>query len=339
MSNVDYDLAAVAPEFREMVLKRIAAIEAFKHERGRPIAARHAAELGIKTAQFYNLVKLWRDNPDPALLAVRGRKFRTEDSFSDEQLKLIQMALAESPSAALKTLVTRVMERAEVAGIKPSKKSAIRRELTRQLERSNFAGSTEDADLVVDHAVINIPVLRKGGSPQRPLGTFIIDTAMNKLIGVSLSYGMPTQAQVASAFRDAIRRSDVGDQAIPEQPPRKRSVGLPVTLFDAENSLIDALEEAGISTTLRSVNWRDHGLAVRAAVGGRYNGVSLWRLRIWQRDNRPYTGAAAPMSEEEAAKFVAARLCGQGSNAFVSLDTASRNELLMTLAELELKAD
>lgn len=241
MSNVDYDLAAVAPEFREMVTKRIAAIEAFKQERGRPAAAQHAAALGIKTAQFYNLVKLWRDNPDPTLLAVRGRKFRTEDKFSDEQLKVIETILTESPSAALKTLVGRVLERFKDAGVQPPKKSAVRREITRQIEKTNFAGSAEDAWLVVDHAVINIPVEREDGLVQRPLATFVIDTSINKLIGMCLSFGMPTHAQVASALRDAIQKACPPDRRAVDQPREKLSIGLPTTLFSSECPLTDAL--------------------------------------------------------------------------------------------------
>jgi len=335
MSNVDYDLAAVALEFREMVTKRIAAIEAFKQERGRPAAARHAAALGIKTAQFYNLVKLCRDNPDPTLLAVRGRKFRTEDKFSDEQLKVIETILTDSPSAALKTLVGRVLERFNDAGVQPPKKSAVRREITRQLEKSNFAGSAEDARLVVDHAVINIPVEREEGFVQRPLGTFVIDTKINKLIGISLSFGMPTHAQVAAAIRDAVQKACPPDLRSVDQPREKLSIGLPTTLFSSECPLSDALEEAGVSTRIRSVAWRDHGLAVRAAVGGRYNGISLWRLRIWQRDNRPYTGAGVPLTEDEAVKFVASRLCTPTSQAFASLHAEFREELLKALAEIE----
>lgn len=66
------DLSFVSPFVRDIVVKRIEAIEQFSTKPGRMEAERHAADLGLKVAQFYKLVTKWQQTHDPVTLAPKG---------------------------------------------------------------------------------------------------------------------------------------------------------------------------------------------------------------------------------------------------------------------------
>jgi hypothetical protein len=94
------DLSFVAPDRREEVLRRINAIEDFLQIHGRKSAEAHAAELGLRIAQFYNLVKAWKATRRPERIATAEHKRKRDLGVSTEQAEIMDRIIAADPRAA-----------------------------------------------------------------------------------------------------------------------------------------------------------------------------------------------------------------------------------------------
>lgn len=96
----DVDLSGVPPELRPVVTQRLDAIRKFEQASGRANAEALALGLGLGTAQFYNLVKAWRNLRDPQRLSGQKRPRKRTVDLEPGQARLIDATISAMPDSA-----------------------------------------------------------------------------------------------------------------------------------------------------------------------------------------------------------------------------------------------
>lgn len=175
------DLSFVSPFVRDSVRTRIQAIEEFFTKPGRKEAERHAADLGLKVAQFYKLVAKWQQSRDPVALAPKGNPRPHRVHMTKEQLHFIDPIIAQNRSMPVRSLINLIQVEAAREAIDLPAVWALRKRINRDLQRPLPCTISETFDLIFDHAVIDVPVDFGDGIVQLPLCTFLIDARTQAL--------------------------------------------------------------------------------------------------------------------------------------------------------------
>lgn len=253
------DLSFVSPFVRDSVRMRIQAIEQFCAKPGRKEAERHAANLGLKVAQFYKLVVKWKQSPDPVALAPKGNPRPHRVHMTKEQLDFIDPIIAQNRSMPVRSLINLIeIEAAKDATDLPPI-WALRKRINRDLQRPLPSAISETFDLIFDHAVTNVSVDFGDGIVQMPLCTFLIDVRSETIAGIHLSQGLPSEAALANAMLDALKRSST----LAEGSADAVRFGVPVTLQEPATQLRKALRQCGQQVIERPVGKFEHGMLVR----------------------------------------------------------------------------
>lgn len=171
---MSHDLMFVAPEQRDEVRRRIAAVEQFIAAPGRRAAEAAAARLGLSTAQFYNLVRAWRAKQRPEIMMGRHSPREMQSRIDPLVLDLIDEVISADRRAAASVLVERVRSLAAIRGIELPDPSTVARSVRRKRPMLLTEEHRRDVDLIIDHTVVDLPVDFGDGQARRPLVTVVI---------------------------------------------------------------------------------------------------------------------------------------------------------------------
>lgn len=320
------DLSFVSPFVRDIVVKRIEAIEQFRTKPGRKEAERHAADLGLKVAQFYKLVTKWQQTHDPVTLAPKGNPRPHRVQMTREQLNFIDPIIAQNRSMPVRSLVNLIQIEAAKEEIVLPAVWALRKRIGRDLERPLPSTISENFDLIFDHVVIDVPVDFGDGIAQMPLCTFLIDVRSESVVGIHLSKGLPNEAGMAEAMLDALRRN----LDLTEPSNDALRFGVPVTVQDPATQLRAALRRCGQLVIERPVGMLEHGMLVRCLKSDRCNGLPFFPRKALSTKGRRSVKSKG-MTPEQAHAFVAARLPTEPSAIMTRLPIRVRNDFETTL--------
>lgn len=331
-----HDLTFVAPERRAEVLRRIRAIEAFIQKPGRAAAERAAENLGLKAAQFYNLVRAWKTTRRPEKI-IRGGPRSKGPSVDPLQRDLMDAVIARSGRLPAAGMVDAIIAEAASKEVELPGRETLSRyvRLTRpslllQDVKSRF-------DLIVDHTVIDLPVDFGAPAPLRPLATIVIDVATDAVVGLALSAGTPGPGSTARALLDAMSRG--------LRPGGARQERLRIGIVAKEAGEIagvdEALARASVEVRVETTGDYGGGRHVEALLGYRSAGLAflprlVWNLRGHGRGRREVTLApgSLPMSPVVAEELARARLVAAAvTAAFARIDATAWTRLTNDLAQ------
>lgn len=302
----DIDLSAIDPALREKVRQRLCAIAAFERAPGRKQAERLAAELGLRPAAFYNLVKAWQTLRDPLSLSGRSRPRTKSIDLDGATQSALNTIIHENPGASLCDLMAIAMRNSAGSDLPMPGRGKIRRYLSRYAPRTLPHEIIARGDLVVEYTVIELPVLAAPGSPPlRPLATVVLDTRTNNICALGLAHGVPTAATTAATLQP------VAASFAPRQLLPKMRIGLPHVQDPAFSLLVERLEQEGFDVACNDVGAYEHGKGIEALYSQLSEGLRfLPRLVSASPDRRiaKLTRGKSAMSLTEAEALVRARL-------------------------------
>ncbi len=336
---MSHDLTSVAPERRDEVRRRIDVIERYLTAPGRRAAEDSAAALGLRHAQFYNLVRAWRLSGRPEMVDP-GRRRPRGTTMSPTQRGVVDAVIAADCRAPVTTLIDRVVNAAEDGGITMPHREVIARMVRRVRPGLLPTDLKEQLNLIIDHTVLDIPVDYGGEGPRRPLATTVIDTASDTIVGIALSPGTPGPAATAAALADAARRGMRGAGGRSADRPK---IGIVAMDSDEMAGLASLMEAAGLTAHVRLTGAHGAGRAIEALVGTSRDGIRLKPRLVWAYPKRrwlqPPSGAAS-LVPDEAASMVRERLLDTlPTAAFSQLTEADRIRLIAGLTRLSQSSD
>lgn len=329
-----HDLTFVAPERREEVRRRIAVVERFIAAPGRRAAEAAAAELGLRPAQLYNLVRAWRLKPMPEAMMGRHAARNTSPRMAKSVLDLIDEVIAADGRAPARAIIDRVTAVAAERGISLPNPSTVARYVRRKRPMLLTDEQRSSLDLIIDHTVVDLAVDFGDGRPRRPLATFVIDVTSEAAVGLAISSGTPAPAHTATAMLDALRR-EIQLARTPCSMPR---VGI-VVMMEAEGDIVvEAVRRAGLEATCVLTHAHGGGLVAESLLGREHAGLRFKQRLIWHRGSRRLAtvrrGAKA-LTPTEAGELIRGRLLnGRPTTAFAGLDGNSRGRLTEALTDI-----
>lgn len=322
--RLGHDLTFVNIERRAEIRRRIDAIERFIAAPGRAAAEREAAELGIHAAQFYNLVRAWRETGRPERLSDRHGSRRRQPTIDRRTLDLIDATIAENGRATARDLIDDIARRAAAAGITLPDPSTIARHVGRKRPHLLAEGIGAGLDLALDQTVAELPV-DFGAGPVLPLLTIAVEPAADAIVGIALSPGVPTIATMAAAIHDALRHSARNENGV----AAAMRIGLPGRP-DAHR-LIRILEDHGCQAEVR----RGAGAIANSVLGRERAGLRFKPRFVWKGEDRrrvDVEGSIA-ISPMEAEALIRGRLIDRRSaTTFAGLGDVARSRLSVALA-------
>lgn len=322
------DLSFVEPDRRKEVLRRISAIEAFVNGfGGRQAAEAHARVLGLRTAQFYNIVRAWQEHGRPERIAGAGHRRQRDLGVTEEQATWMDALIAADPRAAPAAMVDSIMKAGLEAGRDLPRREIVGRYVARVRPPILPEQTKNMADLVVDHTVLEIPIEHGKGSV-RPLASALIDTRAEAVVGLALSLGYPGPDTAADAILDALRHGPRYSRVSPSAGLR---IALPINGSHSPGWLEAALSSAGYVVHAMPTTARGGGKAIDALLGRRQGGIEtrprLVSAPLAMRGAKETVGLR-PMSLDEALDYARPRLVGlRTTAAFSHLDDIVRIRL------------
>lgn len=323
------DLSFVSPFVRDSVRSRIQAVEQFCAKPGRKEAERHAANLGLKVAQFYKLVAKWQQSHDPVALAPKGNPRPHRVHMTKEQLDFIDPIIAQNRSMPVRSLINLIQVEAAPEAIDLPPVWALRKRIGRDLERPLPLTISENFDLIFDHAVVDVPVDFGDGVVQMPLCTFLIDVQNEAIVGIHLSQGLPNEAAMAGAMLDALERSS----ELEDSSNCALRCGIPVTVQEPAALLREALRQCGQVVIERPLGKLELGMAVRWLKSDRCSGLALLPRKALSERGRAKLNCPG-VALEQIHSFVAARLPVEPSESLATLSTRLRGSLERVLSNI-----
>lgn len=203
-------LAFVAPERRALVDRRLALLKAYvaldqptmEHSRAA------ATEMGLTTAGFYRLVSVWRRTRDPAVLdGTAGPAPGPQSSRFDDEAFIREVFDGMLSGRTVEHDVENVLLAAERAGRKIRGRSTLRRFVTELRAAREAAGSTLTG-VLIDHAVLVMPVAGPHGAPVMPVATAVVsaDVGRRSILAVHLTLEAVGPATILAALGHAAAR-------------------------------------------------------------------------------------------------------------------------------------
>jgi hypothetical protein len=319
------DMSFIPPERREEVLRRITAIEHFLQAPGRKAAEAHAHELGIRTAQFYNLVRAWKAYGRPERVAGAQPHSRRNLVVTDEQASRMDEIIFADPRVAPGEMVRTIMRAGLDAGWTLPRQEIVARYVSRARPPLLPRGIENEFELLVDCTVLELPV-RVGDLVIRPLATILIDVKQEAAVGLALSMKHPGADTMAKAILDGLRHGRRYSAATSTETTR---IALPSN--DVPGRLSEAMTQAGYAVRSEPVTPRGGGKVIEALLGRRSAGIKLrpWLVTAPLAKREAKTRIAIkPMSLDEAFDYARARLVGSRTTAtFAHLNDLARVRL------------
>ena len=331
---MSHDLMFVAPEQRDEVRRRIAAVEQFIAAPGRRAAEAAAARLGLSTAQFYNLVRAWRAKQRPEIMMGRHSPREMQSRIDPLVLDLIDEVISADRRAAASVQVERVRSLATTRGIELPDPSTVARYVRRKRPMLLTEEHRRDVDLIIDHTVVDLPVDFGDGQARRPLVTVVIDVASEAPVALSISRSVPSQAATAEAIFDALR----GGIRHANGRAAKRRMSI-VAMSEKEGAnVVATLRQAGIDAGLIMTGAHGGGLVVESLLGPEPVGLRLKQRLVWHHGEKrlaAVSSGAPPLTIAEAETLIRGRLLhGRPTTAFSSLSNRDQAYLARSLAKI-----
>ncbi|WP_394651990.1 hypothetical protein [uncultured Sphingomonas sp.] len=331
-----HDLTFVAPERRAEVRRRIAVIERFIAAPGRTAAEACAAELGLRPAQFYNLVRAWRETARPKAIMGPGAPRKKPSRVDQRLLAVIDQTIAENGRAEPSTLIARVARVARARDIPMPNRTTLARQVLSRRPALLVERIRSSYDLVVDHTVLDLPVDFGAASAKRPLATIAIDVATDAIVGIAISPGAPRPPATARALLDAMRR---GSRSVVASCGRPR-VGIVAHLLAEVDAVLEPLAKSGFEPSWMAAGTHAGGLIIESLLGQQHADIRLRQRLVWH-DGQRRMAALAPGANalplEEAESLVRGRLLDdRATTVFAGLDETHRSRLegdLMVIAQ------
>jgi hypothetical protein len=245
------------------VIKRYLAIP-------RPTGAdrdRHAAELGLQTGQFYNLVRAWREHRKASVLTYGARKAsrpsRSRRGGVDPQAREIARAVIADlgRDAPIRLIETATVERCATEGVKPPSRGTMR---LLAKEAGVFPGDMPTTGIFVARTFVRLPTILDGAI-ELPAAVLAAEAPGGRILALALAE--PGSDDAIDRIAEAIRA-------------RLDGSGLPVAATEADADLLEAALP-GISCVRETNPVID--LMLASTVGRRVGHIEL-------RVRRPTTG-------------------------------------------------
>ncbi|MET4133791.1 hypothetical protein ABIE62_002947 [Porphyrobacter sp. MBR-155] len=299
----EINLSAIRPDRQEEVRRRLEMLLAFEKAPGRANAEGYAQGLGISVAQFYNLHKAWRVLRDPQALVGRTRARKKSIKLTPLLEKLVQDVLARSPGALPNEITQKVIARAKEASIALPHREKLMRYIAAQRQPGLPADMIALADIVIDYAVLDLPVIFDGAGIHRPLAAFAIETISPSVLMIDLFDGMPTLGKSARVLASAIKNLHGS----------AHTIAIPAGDDKSWQVLSKALEQTGLEAVAYSPSAYQYGRYAEALLGQRNNGIRL-RPRLVATSNKGRAlrlpEGEIPLHIDDARALVRARLLG-----------------------------
>ena len=299
------DLSGIEPERRGEVRRRLNALAEYELSPGRENAERLAATLGLGAAQFYNLARAWRTLRDPAAIAGGSRPRNRQVQIEAIQAKLLDDAMSSLPDGMPEQLIHKAEQQARTGGITMPSSDKMKRYIHANRIRKLPTQLAKLGDWIVDHTVVEIPVVNRETAPQRPLATAVIDSRLNSIIAVDLSLGLPSVPKIAAVLIRAIGLHSDENVGFP-----KIAVGLPFLNDQRWAELVTSVAAAGSSVVEYTPGAYEHGRCVEALLGLRHEGIRLRPRLVLAPPTRrvsPANGMFNPVSLVEAERLLRKR--------------------------------
>lgn len=330
---MNHDLTFVAPERRAEVRRRIEAIERFMANPGRSAAEATAAKLGLRVAQFYNLVRAWRDYRRPDAIAGAGAPRQRRSQLSTAQSSVINDIIVRNSRAATSEIVSEIMEAAAAEGVALPDRGSVSRHVRRIRPNLLSHDLARDVDLIVDHTVLDLPV-RFDCILRRPLATMVIDVADDAIVSLVLSSATPNPRATAAAIREAAKQSLRNQNSAKLRRPR-----ISVTARESQEvaGVLEALECAGLEAVMSHTGKHGAGQAIESLLGSQRAGIRLKPRLVWNEGHRRIfdPGVDGVLCPAEASALARGRLLeGRVTRVFGLLNDAARLRLMNDLALL-----
>lgn len=199
-------LAFVAPERRALVEERLARLQSYcaiEQPTGAD-AASAAADLRMTLGGFYRLLGVWRRTSDPAALeGISGPTSRPSRKRMDDRA-FIRFVFDGLPAGqSVERDVEAVLLAAERQNRRIRGRSTLRA-LIKELRAERDASAVSATGIVIDHAVLAIPVQAEhDGDPVMPVATIVADLGTLSVLSIRLDLnpvsGVTTGAALARA--------------------------------------------------------------------------------------------------------------------------------------------
>lgn len=271
MTDASINLAGVAPKKLEQARRRAATIAAFaalKHPT-RPLAQAYAARLGLKEAQFYNLVRVFREK-GTIVRELSPERRKAAPSIDARVDAVINAAIKRMGSdAPLSEVIAETFARCANKNLPRPSMRAIQTRLARA--RRTGGGSTSYPPLVLDRAPLELNVVGPAALQAAWL-TALIHAPSAKVLGHFVSAGEAGPREAALAIIDAIGPD--GSRGLPAD-----TLDDAITLFRDLHPewplLASALTEAGL-TVVGPVRERVRvGTAMLRLLGDRIGRIAM----------------------------------------------------------------
>lgn len=277
----DHVLKVVAPNRRETVRRRIAALEEYEAlpNRNWRDLDRLCRPLDLSPQGFMRLWRSWRTLRDPAALQgpspARGRTLRTDD------LHFVREAVRRIPTeGSIESRVTAIEALARDEGVPLRSRSALRRLVREIVEQDEPAPLlAQPASVVaVDMVPIEI-VVDEGGGPRLPLAAVVLHPASGTVMAALLSLGAPGPAAAAAV----LRRWLAEDPFDPDGAAVDEAI-VPASRDGAWTPLFDLLARRGVKRIGPDGRRAPVGSIVEASVGRQLLGIDT-RPRMAHRSS------------------------------------------------------
>ena len=305
-TGYNMDLTAIEPRLRGIVRRRLEAISRFEASPGRQNAERLAKEIGLGTAQFYNLVKAWRTLRDPRKLAGPEMARTKPVDLDEAQRRIIERAIDHAPTAAPDEIVRLAIGDGDVHGVPMPAKEKVRRAVLARRPSRLTDELASLGDLIVDHTVLDLPVDFGGGTIERPLATVVVHAPAHRIVALEIGRGGPSTRSIAASLRAAFECAGKhGGEPVIER------LAIPSPSDEDWPRLHDAVGRAGLSLNALRSGPYGHGRCIEALLGQRREGIRF-RPRLVEagperRSILPHT-SHAPLDAERTRELVLARL-------------------------------
>lgn len=286
ISNEPIDLSAVEPALRETVRHRLQAIHDFGREPGRRNAEKHASQLGLSPAAFYNLVKAWQTLRDPLRISGRTRPRTKTIGIDDDVQPMLDRVIRDHPELPTVRLASLAIDAIRGNGLTLPTRSKVLRYVAKHRPRTLPPEIVARGNLVVEYTVIELPVFDEVTQCiLRPLVTAVVDTRANVVCDLHLSHGGPTAATIAAALRSVTHARS--DQAVEPHSVIATRIGMPMFHDPNLPELVASLEQCGFVVSQYPVGAYGHGKAIEALYGQITDGLRFApRLVMASSDRR-----------------------------------------------------
>ncbi|MDF2605131.1 hypothetical protein [Sphingomonas sp.] len=301
-------LGHLPPHVRDKMLKRVEVLKRYVRDKSRTNAEQGAAELGLSMVHFKKLAHVWELYGRADRLPGAEWPKTKSTSASDELMGALRQAIDESPSSTVSNIARRAIEIATLRGIAIPSRNTLRARIADILaDAAPVRSSSQECDIVVVHAALNLPVQTDGGATM-PIAALAVHPPTRTVLGIGLSDTCITARAAAQALKTALRRLPLSSAVAASTGPMR--IGLDTLPGPEWSSLRSALEQVGvvIEGDERALPRRD---AAANYLGRKVSGIQI-RPRLATKpaaERTPYVASGQKhLTLKEAEAFAAKRM-------------------------------